>query len=105
MVASFSFDISFCKCLFSSFESLRGHFPLADATVLFVDPFLITLLLCEPLGILRFLHDDLNSSALLVQIIVNGVYELLRCISGLFLNRAVSAVITVLVYRKFAASS
>jgi len=68
--------VSFRNCVYIGFlcglESLRGYFPLADVAVLFVNLLLVTLLLGEPVDILRLLHDDLDSSTRLMELAVNG---------------------------------
>ena len=63
-------------------ESFRGHLPLAHLLVLFADLLSIIFLFLEPLSVLWFFHDNLDAGTWGVQLVIDCVKELLRCVNG-----------------------
>ena len=87
MEGSFVFGLSqLLGCQFSRGESLRCNLPLFEMTILCIQALLLVNLLLEPAMVLRLGHDDLETSAGTVQVVVDGIHKLFRRVYCLLLR-------------------
>ena len=63
-------------------ESFGSNLPLAHLLVLLADLLSVIFLFLEPLSIFWFFHNNLDAGTWGVQLVINCVKELLRCVNG-----------------------
>ena len=90
LTVSSRFNLSFFLCSLSSSQflwakfsvckCLRCNLPLSHLAIHLVNFLGVFLLLVEPFDVLRFLHDNLDSSTRIMELIVDCAHELFSCI-------------------------